>query len=175
MVLLAATGPILLAAACSSSGSGASSPSASSSAPASALAFSHCMRSHGLPQFPDPDSSGTLPKIGPQQLGASSAEVEAAQQTCASLLQPSATQAQQTLSGMRDFAGCMRSHGTPNWPDPTTDNGQAVFDLHGRTNPDSQQSVTASDDCSHLLHPVPGQNGAVLCNGIGEPGCHHYG
>lgn len=134
------------------------------------------MRSHGLSQFPDPDGSGTLPKITPQQLGVSAAQFQAAQQACAYLLQPSNAQAHQTLSGMLDFARCMRSHGLRDWPDPTTNSdGQPVFDLHGRINPDSLQSATESGDCSHLLHPVPGQNGTLLCNGIGEAGCHHYG
>jgi hypothetical protein len=70
----------------------------------------------------------------------------------------------------------MRSHGVHDWPDPTTDrDGQAVFDLRGRIKPDSPQINTTSDDCAPLLHPTPGQNGTVLCNGIGEDGCHHYG
>ncbi|HEY2202766.1 MAG TPA: hypothetical protein VGH56_12845, partial [Solirubrobacteraceae bacterium] len=28
-----------------------------------ALAYSRCMRSHGVPTFPDPTSSGVIPKI----------------------------------------------------------------------------------------------------------------
>ncbi len=140
------------------------------------LAFSRCMRSHGVPQFPDPDSSGAIPKVSVQQLGVSSSQFQAAQSACASLLQPSNTQVQQTLIGMLDFARCMRSHGVHSWPDPTTDSdGQAAFDLHGRINPDTPQMDTKSGRCSHLLHPAPGQNGTVLCNGIGEAGCHHYG
>jgi hypothetical protein len=171
----------LLVAACGgspSAGSGGSAGtggSASNSASASPLAFSHCMRSHGVSNFPDPDSSGAIPKVGPQQLGVSSSWFQQAQSACAYLLQPSDAQVQQTLSGMRDFARCMRSHGVRDWPDPTTDiDGQLVFDVHGQINPDSPHISTTSDECSHLLHPAPGQNGTVLCNGIGEDGCHHY-
>ena len=171
----------LLAAACTRSGSGspgvadvASSPSGPASA--SPLAFSRCMRSHGVPNFPDPDSTGALPKVGPQQLGVSSSQFQAAQNACASLLQPSDTQVLETLSGMRDFARCMRSHGVPDWPDPTTDtSGQPVFDLRGRIAPDSPRMDAKSSICDYYLHPAPGQNGTVLCNGIGEAGCHHYG
>jgi hypothetical protein len=171
----------LLAAACSRGGSGspgvadvASSPSGPASG--SPLAFSRCMRSHGVPNFPDPDSSGALPKVGPQQLGVSSSQFQAAQNACESLLQPSDAQVLQTLSGMRDFASCMRSHGVPDWPDPTTDSsGQPVFDLRGRIAPDSPLIDAKSSRCDYLLHPAPGQNGTVLCNGIGEAGCHHYG
>lgn len=178
----------LLAAACTSSASGGArvaslathttsrSSSASSSAPASALAFSHCMRAHGLSEYPDPDSSGALPKVGPRQLGVSSSRFQAAQSACAQLLQPDNTQVRQTLAGMRDFARCMRSHGVANWPDPGLDSdGQAVFDLRGGVNPDEPPATRVSDQCAHLLHPAPGQDGVVLCNGIGEDGCHHYG
>jgi hypothetical protein len=172
----------LLAAACGGSGSGgpgvagAASSSPNGSALSSALAFSRCMRSHGVPNFPDPDSSGALPKVGPQQLGVSGSQFQAAQNACASLLQPNDVQVQQTLSGMLAFARCMRSHGVPDWPDATIDSsGQPVFDLRGRIVPDSPQIGAKSDICDHLLHPAPGQTGAILCNGIGEAGCHHYG
>jgi hypothetical protein len=170
----------LLASACSgggsSAGSAGSSSASGSSSSASALAFSRCMRSHGVPNFPDPDSSGALPKITPQQLGVSSSQFQAAQNACVSLLQPSDAQVLQTLSGMRDFARCMRSHGVTDWPDPTTDSsGQPVFDLRGQIAPDSARIDAKSTICAYLLHPSPGQNGTVLCDGIGEEGCHHYG
>jgi hypothetical protein len=174
--VIAAAVVALLAAACNGGGSGSAGSSASNSASASPVAFSHCMRSNGVTYFPDPDSSGAIPKVGPRQLGVSSSRFQHAQKTCAYLLQPAEAQVQQALSGMLDFARCMRSHGVHDWPDPTTDSdGQPVFDLHGRINPDTPQMGTTSDECSHLLHPAPGQNGAVLCNGIGEAGCHHYG
>jgi hypothetical protein len=170
----------LLAAACSSSGSsassGGSSNAAGSTGSASGVAFSACMRSHGLAEFPDPDSNGSLPKVTPQQLGVGSSAYQAAQNACAHLLQPSTAQAQQTLNGMLDFARCMRSHGVRDWPDPTFDsNGQPVFELRGRVNPKAPQASRTADECSRLLHAPPGQDGVVLCNGIGEAGCHHYG
>jgi hypothetical protein len=178
-VIIATAGVVLLAACSgggSSNGSGGSPQAEGSSSSPSAVAFSACMRTHGVSYFPDPDSSGAIPKVVPQQLGVSSSRLQQAQHTCAYLLQPAEAQVQQTLSGMLDFARCMRSHGVHDWPDPTTDSdGQAVFDLQGRINPDTPQMGTTSDECSHLLHPAPGQDGAVLCNGIGEAGCHHYG
>jgi hypothetical protein len=178
-VIIATAGVVLLAACSgggSSNGSGGPPQAEGSSSSPSAVAFSACMRTHGVSYFPDPDSSGAIPKVVPQQLGVSSSRLQQAQNTCAYLLQPAEAQVQQTLSGMLDFARCMRSHGVHDWPDPTTDSdGQAVFDLQGRINPDTPQMGTTSDECSHLLHPAPGQDGAVLCNGIGEAGCHHYG
>jgi hypothetical protein len=35
-----------------------------------------------VPNFPDPDSSGQVPKADPQQLGVSSTQLQAAQQAC---------------------------------------------------------------------------------------------
>jgi hypothetical protein len=187
---ISAAGVILLSTACSGSPgshvaqlgttttqSGTSTNTAAASARQNGgLAFSRCMRSHGVSQFPDPDSSGAIPKVTLQQLGVGSSQFQGAQSACAYLLKPSDIQVQQTLSGMLDFARCMRSHGVPNWPDPATDSdGQAVFDLRSRINPDTPQMDTKSGRCAHLLHPAPGQDGTVLCDGIGEAGCHHYG
>ena len=188
-IIAAAAGLALLAAACAGSRGShvaqlgttttqniSTGQRAASARQNGALAFSHCMRSHGVSQFPDPDSSGAIPKVTLQQLRVGSSQFQAAQSACVSLLQPSNAQVQQTLSGMLDFARCMRSHGVHSWPDPRTDSdGQAAFDLHGRINPDTPQMDTKSGLCAHLLHPVPGQDGTVLCNGIGEAGCHHYG
>jgi hypothetical protein len=141
-----------------------------------ALAFSSCIRSHSVPRFPDPDSSGAIPKVSLQQLEVSGSQFEAAQSACASLLGPSKTQVSQTVNGMLAFSHCMRSHGVVNWPDPSTDrDGQAVFDLRGQINPNTARMDAMSGRCAYLLRPVPGQNGTVLCNGVREAGCHHYG
>ena len=73
----------LLAAACSGSGS----PNAEgSSSPPSAVAYSRCMRSHRVPNFPDPNSSGQLPKTDAGQLGVSTSQYQAAQLACAHLI-----------------------------------------------------------------------------------------
>jgi hypothetical protein len=147
--VIAAAVLALLAAACSASPSstGAGSPGAgdSSSSP-SAVAYSHCMRSHGVPNYPDP-SNGQLPKGGAQAFGVSSSVFSAAQSACQNLLpdagsfQEQASQCtlagdcppavvQQMMTTDRKFAQCMRSHGVPNWPDPTLGlQGNPVFDL----------------------------------------------
>src|SRR5690348_7753235 len=72
------------------------------------LAFSRCMRSHGVSRFPDPGGDGGIPKKTPQQLGVSTSQDRAAQQACAPLLPNSAgahglspTQVQQLATGMR--------------------------------------------------------------------------
>jgi hypothetical protein len=77
---------VLLAAACGGSGSSAGSDGAAnagvSTTSASAVAYSACMRSHGVPNYPDPDSSGQLPKPDAHHLGVSSTQLQATQQAC---------------------------------------------------------------------------------------------
>jgi hypothetical protein len=132
----------LLAIACSdgpSSGGAGRSPSAGGSAiSASAVRYTSCMRSHGVPEYPDPNSAGQLPKITPAneaQLGVSEARFQTAQTACQALWPyqgPTQAQQRQELTDALKFARCMRSHGVPNWPDPTTDpeSGRVEFVIH---------------------------------------------
>jgi hypothetical protein len=108
----------LLAAGC---GSGSSTTAAT---PQNGLvAYSHCMRSHGLPNFPDPTSSEGIPK---DKIPVGSTQFLVASSACkhlmpASGLGPQET-AQQTRTRVADalaFARCMRSRGFASFPDPT--------------------------------------------------------
>jgi hypothetical protein len=139
----------LLAAACggSSSSGAVGSSSPSSSASAGAVAYSACIRSHGVPNYPDP-SNGQLPKGTAQSFGVSSSQYQAAKSACQDLLPNSDTNftasltqclengdcpqavIQQALTEGRRFAQCMRNHGVPNWPDPTIDStGRPSFQV----------------------------------------------
>lgn len=135
----ATLGVILLMPACSggrSTGSGGSNTSASTRSP-SAVAYSVCIRSHGITKFPDPGSAGQIPKGDAQQLGVSPSQLQAAEHACAHLIPPtgdtaeqqqeaqcamaddcSQTVVQKWMSGLRTLAQCLRSHGEPSWPDP---------------------------------------------------------
>jgi hypothetical protein len=88
------------------------------------LAFANCMRSHGVPNLPDPDSSGKLVKETLQQLKVSDSEFRTAQTACQHLL-PAPTQSAAQLQHERAadllrLARCMRAHGIHNFPDPTS-------------------------------------------------------
>ncbi|MGH9920151.1 MAG: lipase family protein, partial [Nitrososphaerales archaeon] len=50
------------------------------------FAYSSCMRSHGVRNFPDPTSSEGIPKESPQQLGISNSRFVAAQKDCINVL-----------------------------------------------------------------------------------------
>ncbi len=159
----------LLAAACesgspSSAGSGGSPAAGGSANSQKALAYSRCIRSHGVPKYPDPSSSnalpGGLPKVDPQLLGVSSSRYQAAQRACAHLLpnggQMSQAQSQQDMHAMLSFARCMRSHGVPTWPDPTYDSsaGWGFNLLHVRGfDPNSPQIDHKMSECSRQLPP----------------------
>ena len=123
------------------------------------LAFSRCMRSHGVPNFPDPNSSGVLPKIQVDQLAASSPQFPAAHRACEHLLpnggQPTQAQVQQAWNDMRNFAHCMRSHGVPNWPDPAATSQQdqrPFFHVPDSIDPNAPQITTKIRVCQHVLH-----------------------
>lgn len=155
-------------------GSGSSSTTSSTSAPATgALAFSSCMRSHGLSSFPDPSSNGTIPKTKVVPL-ASSPRFPSAQRACHHLLpntgRPTSTHAEveAALSGMDRFAACMHSHAVQNWPDPVVDRDhpddpRPVFDLHSSIDPTAPQISTAMHECQHLM---PGSTSPYLCSRV---------
>jgi hypothetical protein len=146
--IIATAAVALLTAACSgspsSTGNG-SSPAAggSASSPATSLqkavAFSRCVRSRGVPNWPDPSSSGQIPKESAQQLGVSGARLQVALNACQHLLpdtgnvddDPAALN--QWWTEMRHFAQCMHAHGVANWPDPSPypqDPVRPTFNLH---------------------------------------------
>jgi hypothetical protein len=127
--IAAAIGIVLLAAAC---GDGTASTTAASAAQggstttsnADEMPYVQCMRAHGVPDFPDPNAQGkpfTAQNLQPAGVAADSPQFEAASTTCAHLLVPPspAQLAQQTRELVR-YAACMRAHGLPDFPDPTT-------------------------------------------------------
>jgi hypothetical protein len=143
----------LLAAACgsgSSAGSGGASH-AGGSQDSQLLAFSRCMRSHGVPKFPDP-TMGVVPRVQPGQLGVSSAQMTASARTCQHLL-PSGPhegppQTQNLVRYQLDVARCMRAHGIP-FRDPPRPGSAA--DL-GSGPPAVPRSVANSPQ---FLHAMP--------------------
>lgn len=149
----------LLAAACGGSpGSHVAQRGSTATQSNGVLAFSRCMRSRGVPNFPDPTGSGSIPKETAQQLGVSSSQYQAAQRACQHLLPNSGglsqADVQQAWSSTLNFARCMRSHGVPDWPDPTNDgNGSPVFYLQGEIDANAPQIVTKIHTCQHLIPP----------------------
>lgn len=138
----------------------ASTGSASGSPTAQLVAFSRCMRSHGIADYPDPTTSGGAVGItlhgGPgSDLNRDNPRFKAAKQACQSL-QPGGsqgpTQSAQKIAAEVTWARCMRSHGLPSFPDP---NGQGVFD-RSKFDENSTAFQTASNACKSLRPgPLP--------------------
>ena len=151
VVLIAASALTLLATGCGGTGSAASGGSPAAKGPAgspSAIAYSNCIRSHGVPDYPDPSAGGEVPKTSAGQLGVSSSRLQSAEQACQHLYPTDGgsfqqlimecentgncpqSVVQQALNLMRRYAECVRSHGVPNFPDPTIDSqGRPFFDV----------------------------------------------
>ena len=102
----------------------AQAPVPSSLSSPSPVAFSACMRSNGVPTFPDPDSSGAIPKPSLQQLGVTALAFQSAASACHDLLPvnvaPGPRPTPDVAQALR-FAQCMRGNGEPNFPDPAGD------------------------------------------------------
>ena len=145
----------LLTAACGSSGTPAgsgASPSASSTY-SKLVVWAQCIRSHGVPNFPDPNSNGTFPG---NSVNLQSAAVQTAMKDCKGL-QPNLGQSNQSqsanVSKALKYAQCMRAHGVPNFPDPSS-NGQTKISVGSGINPQSPAFQKAQQDCQSLN---PGQ------------------
>ena len=111
------------------------------------------MRSHGIPDFPDPTTSpggGVSFQIngGPgSDLDHNDPRFKAADKACRGLL-PGGGQAPAPLSAQKiaaevSWARCMRSHGLPGFPDP---NSQGAFDS-SKFDETSPAFQTASNAC----------------------------
>lgn len=135
----------MFAAAVALAACGGSSPTTPSSHSAfkgggNGLKLAECMRSHGVPDFPDPPSGsggGNLIQessrgsisvtVDGHKLNVSGPAFQRAMQTCQKL-QPqgppiSGAQLAKLQKGALKMAECMRSHGVPNFPDPTVSTG----------------------------------------------------
>jgi hypothetical protein len=156
-VMLAVTaGVTVLATACGAGGTAtdAASPGGShsvSSAYAKALAYSQCIRSHGVPNFPDPTiSDGNIGLSLGNNAGVSQSALQAAQNACQSLspIHPltGAQQAQNTAEALK-WAQCIRQHGVPDFPDP---NGDGSFSLPSGLNPQSAAFQAAQHACQSV-------------------------
>jgi hypothetical protein len=165
MLFLLLVAPIV--AGCGSKGpSGTTGPAAQAgqnSDVTAAYAYARCMRSHGVPNFPDPhvSISGNHGSVGfavnPSETG--SPKFDSAQKTCSKILpapqSPSQDLARQQAQkrNLLAFAQCLRANGVHDFPDPNAQ-GQlplptviaAGVDIHSR------QFLDAAKACVGVTH-----------------------
>jgi hypothetical protein len=113
----------ILAAACGGGSRNASSdPSGASAAPwstARVIAYVDCMRSHGVPDYPEPGSSNGA--AGSAGINPSSPAFQSARTKCYKLMPggtPKTHATEQQIRQALETARCMRDHGLPDFPDP---------------------------------------------------------
>jgi hypothetical protein len=110
------------------------------------------MRTHGVADFPDPDSQGRIGiRSGPgSDLDPNNQQFRAAQLACQSLRPaPPPGAAKTTLQDGLKFSQCMRAHGLKDFPDPqTAGNGQGItINLGGDLDPNSPTFQAAQKAC----------------------------
>ena len=120
------------------------------------IPFVDCMRSHGVPDFPDPGSRAFKNAFNTQ-----SPAFKLAYTACQHL-QPGGGPPNQNsahspgqIAAMLAFARCMRSHGFPSFPDPTS-SGQLTHEMLASAGINLQQPAVlpAADACVSVTHGV---------------------
>jgi hypothetical protein len=153
--VLAVTAGIVMLAACGGSPSSASDTGASSQYQQN-LTFTQCMRSHGLPDFPDPNANGHgFGNQQQQQQEESNPHLETAYNDCRHLL-PSAPSSSgnkviPSQAQLVRFSQCMRSHGVPDYPDPNPDVSLRTELAQLGINPDSPPFQATLRTCDRLV------------------------
>ena len=155
LLAAALAGTALVAAAC-----GGSSPPAEAAQTAyqKALAFSQCMRSHGVPNFPDPDSKGNILITPADHLTQGAPQFVSANKACEHLdpftpLTP-AQQRQFTAQALK-FVACMRAHRITDMPDPVV-NAQGISSrIPAGFSPSSPVFQAAQRACRKLMPGGP--------------------
>jgi hypothetical protein len=175
LVLVGVTGLALAASACGGSSgaevaqvgtTGANHPHAHDP-----QAFSACMRSHGVPTFPNPDSSGTIHV--PSSID-DLPTAKAAYGACHGLAPGPGSITGQGGEMRQDqllaFAKCMRAHGVPNFPDPQVVNGH-IADMHvaGQIDPSSPIVIAAIAACRSTLGANSAGGAEKLLQGAAGP------
>jgi hypothetical protein len=146
-------------------GSGSPSPPSSSGQQTQAqfqqsqhdvVRFAQCMRLHGVPNFPDPTTS---PHAFKNALNTQSPAFLSAMPVCQHLLpnggrrtQAAAHSPAQIAAGLA-FARCLRGHGFPNFPDPTS-SGELTHAMIASAGINIHQpaAVQAADACVGVTH-----------------------
>ena len=131
-------------------------PTSTTDVQPSAAAFATCMRSNGVPDFPDPDSeSRVVIRVAPGSgLNPGSPQFQSAEEACRNLRPEQSvdsTDNSDFSQSALQFAECMRSNGVPDFPDPETSGGGIRLRVGGDVDPNSPQFQSAMEMCGNFL------------------------
>jgi len=143
----------------SASGAAGASEGHEASPASQAVAYTACMHAHGIPNFPEPQVSehgaATSIKMAVPVGVGKNPRFKAASGACRKLLPGGGQNNQAPLTPAQQeqylrAAACIRSHGVPNFPDPTFSGG-GVHIEHQRLNEGSPAFKAAVHDCESLI------------------------
>lgn len=125
--------------------------------------FTSCMRSHGIDGLPDPTNNGRAFKVAmaPNSPVAQSPAFRPAVSACQHLLpgggQPTqgAGHTQAQVTELLAFVRCLRTHGFPNFPDPTS-SGNVTQQMVAAAGVNLHQpaALQDADACTGVTHGV---------------------
>ena len=156
---------LLLIAGCGSSSPKRTGSGSATNGVSAAFKFASCMRNHGASNFPEPQVSNrpggqSISIRVPASLGDSPA-FRVAQKACSGILPGPqngnpvqiAQQQHQREQDLLAFTTCLRSHGLPDFPDPTSQ-GQLTLDMITSAGVDlhAPQTLTAAKACIGASH-----------------------
>jgi hypothetical protein len=122
------------------------------------VSFADCMRSHGVPNLPDPTTS---PRDFKNALSTQSPAFKSAATVCQHLLPRGGEQnqgpadSQTQMAAMLAFARCLRGHGFPRFPDPTS-TGEVTHEMIANAGINLHQPAVleAAGACVGVTHGV---------------------
>ena len=166
-------------AACGSSNPSTTSASAVSSKRANGIALANCIRANGVPNFPDPSTtggggiriqqssrSGSGPSTEVNDVPVNGPAFQAAMQKCRKYLPNGGHPPPGGIAAIRQkavrFASCMRSHGVPNFPDPQVSTGPCggvgvrIGGPRSGLDPNLPAFKSAQQACGSIIGKAPG-------------------
>ena len=169
-LLVAVAAVSMLAAGCGSSSDSSSTASGSGGRPSQAqiqreqeeaVSFADCMRSRGVSDFPDPTTAPREFKfsLSPNSPDRHSPAFQSAAAACQHLLpdngapSQAAAQTPAQIAAFLAFARCIRSHGFPAFPDPTS-TGELTHQMLASAGINIHQPavVRVADACVSVTH-----------------------
>jgi predicted amidohydrolase YtcJ len=128
-----------------------------------ALAYSQCMRAHGIPGFPDPQPNGSI-LLGATPGQPTGTLMNSANKACQHLLPKThpmtAAQLRQATNQALKFVACMRAHGITDMQDPVVNSQGIGFRIGGPGSangprPNSPVFQSAQHACQKLMPGGP--------------------